>query len=174
MHDPSSCIFHRRRDPATFGQQYLLSRSSLPQLGHGLHDDGSSVKFRIGKNGWRHRRVNSRRTLTDPAADPDRPAVPQKHTWLNFSKRVLRAGGKVVFSFLEFSEPSHGWAFETEMNMRRAGGNGHLNSLIERNAIAIWAQRFDIEVKAIVPGTDAPGGGEHLGQAVAVLVKQVS
>jgi 2-polyprenyl-3-methyl-5-hydroxy-6-metoxy-1,4-benzoquinol methylase len=94
--------------------------------------------------------------------------------YLDDSKRVLRPRGKVIFSFLEFSEPAHWWAFEEEMNLRRTGGVGHLNCFIERSAIAIWAQRIGFEVEAIVSGADAPWGGEHLGQAVAVLTKHGS
>jgi SAM-dependent methyltransferase len=94
--------------------------------------------------------------------------------YIEDSKRVLRPGGKVIFSFLEFSEPGHWWAFEAEMNLRRNGGIGHLNCFIERSAIAIWAQRLGFEVEAIVSGADAPWGGEQLGQAVAVLMKNAS
>jgi SAM-dependent methyltransferase len=94
--------------------------------------------------------------------------------YIEDSKRVLRPGGKVIFSFLEFREPAHWWAFEAEMNLRRDGGIGHLNCFIERSAIAIWAQRLGFGVEAIVSGADAPWGGEHLGQAVAVLTKNAS
>jgi 2-polyprenyl-3-methyl-5-hydroxy-6-metoxy-1,4-benzoquinol methylase len=94
--------------------------------------------------------------------------------YLEDSKRVLRPRGKIIFSFLEFSEPGHWWAFEAEMNLRRTGGIGHLNCFIERSAITVWAQRLGFDVETIVSGADAPWGGEHLGQAVAVLVKNVS
>ena len=60
------------------------------------------------------------------------------------------------------------------MNLRRNPGIGHLNSFIERGVIAIWAQRLGFDVEAIISGADAPWGGEHLGQAVAVLTKNVS
>lgn len=91
--------------------------------------------------------------------------------YLEEMKRVLCPGGKVIFSFLEFSEPGHWWAFEQEIEVRRNGGNSHLNNFIERSAIAIWARRIGFELETILSGGDAPWGGKHLGQAVAVLRK---
>jgi 2-polyprenyl-3-methyl-5-hydroxy-6-metoxy-1,4-benzoquinol methylase len=91
--------------------------------------------------------------------------------YLEEAKRVLRLGGMAIFSFLEFSEPGHWWAFEAEMQTRRGGGEGHLNTFIDRGAIAIWARRLGFEVEAMISGCDAPWGKNHLGQAVAVLKK---
>jgi 2-polyprenyl-3-methyl-5-hydroxy-6-metoxy-1,4-benzoquinol methylase len=91
--------------------------------------------------------------------------------YLEEMKRVLRAEGKVIFSFLEFSEPAHWWPFEQEINVRRGAGNGHLNSFIERSVISIWAARLGFTVESVVAGGDAPWGGKNLGQAVAVLTK---
>ena len=91
--------------------------------------------------------------------------------YIDDMKRVLRPGGIAIFSFLEFSEPAHWWAFEAEVQVRRTGGEGHLNTFIDRGTIAIWAQRLGFEVEAILSGADAPWGGNHLGQAVAVLRK---
>ena len=91
--------------------------------------------------------------------------------YLEDMKRVLRLGGMAIFSFLEFSEPAHWGAFEAEMQVRRTGAEGHLNSFIDRGTIAIWAQRLGFEVEAMISGGDAPWGGNHLGQAVTVLKK---
>ena len=80
--------------------------------------------------------------------------------YLEDLKRVLRLGGMAIFSFLEFSEPAHWGAFEAEMQVRRTGAEGHLNSFIDRGTIAIWAQRLGFEVEAMISGGDAPVGEE--------------
>jgi len=49
--------------------------------------------------------------------------------------RVLRRGGSLVFSFLEFADPAHWRHFENEVEGRRTGVVAHLNIHIERPVI---------------------------------------
>jgi ubiquinone/menaquinone biosynthesis C-methylase UbiE len=96
----------------------------------------------------------------------------ETYLYLEDARRVLRPGGKVVFSFLEFGDPGHWDSFLGEVAGRRAfGGGAHLNTMIERNAIACWANALGYKVQSIVGGTQAPWGGSALWQAVCVLQK---
>lgn len=107
----------------------------------------------------------------------------QTYTYLKDAVRVLKPGGKVVFSFLEFKLDSHWRVFEeTVENLE----NSLLNQFISRDAILAWAKHLNLEVEGIFDG-DKPhfklsesvtlGDGQifkdegHLGQSVCVLSK---
>ncbi len=93
----------------------------------------------------------------------------ETYLYLEDIRRVLKPGGRLVFSFLEFAAPQHWTVFEGTVERRRAGTVPHLNSFVERGAIAAWARHLGYRDLAFI-GTDAaPWGGEPLGQAVALL-----
>jgi SAM-dependent methyltransferase len=84
--------------------------------------------------------------------------------------RVLKPGGKLVFSFLEFSNPDHWFAFADEVqNRRNPNGAFPMNTLIERSVVAIWARKLGFTVEAIVDGRECPWQTSPFGQTVAVL-----
>lgn len=107
--------------------------------------------------------------------------------YLREAKRVIRPGGKIVFSFLEFRLSCHWNIFEHSLNT--TGPGDHLNQFIERAAIEAWAERLELTVELIADG-DRPHipidedlawhGGQvmsglgNLGQSVAVLSKRHS
>jgi SAM-dependent methyltransferase len=85
-------------------------------------------------------------------------------------KRVLRPGGRLVFSFLEFANPEHWLVFEGTVNAQRDSATPHLNQFIERNVIDLWCQKLGYEREAFIDGADAPwGDAPNLWQAIAVL-----
>lgn len=103
--------------------------------------------------------------------------------YLQEAKRVLKPGGRVVFSFLEFQIESHWNVFAHSLeNSPRYP----LNQFIERAAIETWTKRLNFEIDAIHDG-DKPHipleddlawsdgrimqGFGNLGQSVAVLCK---
>jgi ubiquinone/menaquinone biosynthesis C-methylase UbiE len=87
--------------------------------------------------------------------------------------RVLKPGGRVVMSFLEFSQPGHWKAFADECDARRTQAAFiHLNSHIERPVIDLWATKIGFEKAVFVSGDAAPWETKVLGQSLAVLRKR--
>jgi SAM-dependent methyltransferase len=108
----------------------------------------------------------------------------QSYAYLREAKRVLKPGGKIVFSFLDFAIPCHWDIFEG--NLAATTGDYPLNMFMSRDGIRVWADHLQLEVAAMHNG-DAPhiplshavtlSDGRvmeeygHLGQSVCVLVK---
>jgi len=90
--------------------------------------------------------------------------------YLKESVRVLKAGGRIVFSFLEFSEPTHWAVFEHTVEVTRAAAGDHLNMFLERVTIDLWAQKLGLAVERYFPAS-ATWRGHSLGQSVAILRK---
>lgn len=109
----------------------------------------------------------------------------QSYIYLQEAKRVLKRGGKIIFSFLEFGIPSHWSVFDS--TVARSILPRPLNVFISRDAIDAWAAHLGLRVAAIHDG-DKPfiripypltfESGEvikdlgTLGQSVCVLVKE--
>ncbi|MEA3496529.1 MAG: class I SAM-dependent methyltransferase [Bacteroidota bacterium] len=106
------------------------------------------------------------------------------YKYLIDSKRVLKVDGKIIFSFLEFSMPSHWSFFENYVN--DPNPNKVLNHLISRDAIKAMSEHLDLKIESIIDGTELhiplpePVKFENghvfkdfgaLGQSVCVLTK---
>src|SRR4051794_21299489 len=76
----------------------------------------------------------------------------QSYLYLEEAKRVLRPGGKVVISFLEFAMASHWTVFESTLQSRRAEQEVPLNVFIEHNVFECWAAHIGLAVKEFRPG----------------------
>lgn len=106
------------------------------------------------------------------------------YRYLAEARRVLRPGGRIVFSFLEFRIPYHWSVFEHSVTHRDSVV--HLNQFIDRDGIHAWAGHLGLTVESIADG-DKPhiplsevirfDNGTvmtdkgNLGQSVAVLRK---
>jgi SAM-dependent methyltransferase len=115
----------------------------------------------VDRPDWRFEHCS---TLTIPA--PDETAVivcffsvfthllhEESYRYLEEARRVLRPGGKIVFSFLEFSVGSHWAVFESDI--RAAGTPHHLNQFLSRDAIQAWADHLRLDIENVYPG-DVP------------------
>lgn len=94
----------------------------------------------------------------------------ESYLYLEDIRRVLKPAGRLVFSFLEFSEPSHWKTFSAEVEARRGRvATPVLNTLIERNAIEKWAFHLGYKVECFVGAREAPWRTAPLGQTLAIL-----
>ena len=109
----------------------------------------------------------------------------QSFLYLREARRVLKPGGRIVFSFLDFTMPGHWAVFEG--NVADVGVNAqHLNMFMSKDGIAVWADRLGMEVETIRDGSDSfvplsssirfengssMDGCGTLGQSVCVLRK---
>jgi len=93
----------------------------------------------------------------------------ETHLYLEDMRRVLRPGGRVVFSFLEFAEPDHWPVFEATVGGQRTSTAPHLNTFVERDAIGLWCRKLGYECEAFIDSGVAPWGGPSLGQSLAIL-----
>ena len=120
------------------------------------------------------------RSLTFPADDKSADFVTafsvfthllpsESYLYMEDARRVLKRGGKLVFSFLEVAEPSHWFAFEGEVNNRRAGGSSHLNMMLERPMIRRMAETLGYSEPIFIGAREAPWGGEPLGQSAVII-----
>ena len=83
--------------------------------------------------------------------------------------RVVRPGGVLLFSFLEFAAPAHWPLFEASVDAERVDSLPHLNQFIERSVIDLWCAKLGLTREAFIDGSDAPWGGAPLWQSLAVL-----
>lgn len=108
----------------------------------------------------------------------------ESYHYLEEAKRVVKPGGYIIFSFLEFAIPSHWKIFLgalTDTDPQKV-----LTQFLSRDAIAAWANYLDLQIVAIEDG-DKPhiplpqavrwdNGHEmiergNLGQSVGILLK---
>jgi SAM-dependent methyltransferase len=107
----------------------------------------------------------------------------ETYCYLLEAQRVVKPGGRIVFSFLEFD---YNWSiFEDTYKTARAGEpRVHLNTFIGRDAIQAWVRHLGMSIVEIRAATDAfiglsrpivyddgrrVNGSAALGQSVCVL-----
>jgi ubiquinone/menaquinone biosynthesis C-methylase UbiE len=93
----------------------------------------------------------------------------QGYWYLEEARRVLKPGGRIVFSFLEFTQPAHWAVFSATLHNERHGIESPLNVFIERSAISVWAEHLDLQVEKFVGGSELISEAGALGQSVCVL-----
>jgi ubiquinone/menaquinone biosynthesis C-methylase UbiE len=104
--------------------------------------------------------LNRALTLPMPAAAADFACAFSVFTHLTHAEtylylqdlhRILRPDGMVLFSFLEFAEPSHWPIFADTVADTQRGTSIHLNQFIERTAIDVWAEKLGYRRKLLSP-----------------------
>jgi len=108
----------------------------------------------------------------------------ESYKYLAEARRVVKPGGKIIFSFLEFAVPSHWFIFQGVLDDIRP--DKVLNQFMDRDAIQAWASHLNLNVLDItsgdqlyinldravrwVDGREMVGKGT-LGQSTCVLTK---
>jgi SAM-dependent methyltransferase len=95
----------------------------------------------------------------------------QGYWYLQEARRVLKPGGRIVFSFLEYEEQGHWQVFQDTLAASKQQARIPLNIFHDRAAIALWAKALGLMVEDIRSGTDAITPAGALGQAICVLSK---
>jgi SAM-dependent methyltransferase len=96
--------------------------------------------------------------------------------YLREAKRVLKRGGRIVFSFLEFRVYETRTVFRQMVERRDTRQERVVDQFVSRDAIEAWADELDLDVLKIVGGDEnqiaEDGSGVYsLGQSVCVLEK---
>ena len=95
----------------------------------------------------------------------------QSFWYLEEAKRVLKPGGRIVFSFLEFREPGHMPIFWSTLRTAKARAPAPLNVFIDRDGIQRWADALALTVIDLRLGAEQIVPEGVLGQSVCVLEK---
>ena len=77
----------------------------------------------------------------------------QSFLYLREAKRVLKPGGKIVFSFLDYTIPSHWDVFELTIADVDVNAQ-HLNVFMSKDGLAIWAERLGMQLEALHNGNE--------------------
>lgn len=89
--------------------------------------------------------------------------------YLEDMRRVLRPGGKIVLSHVEFAA-AHQWpVFAATVQQKKTAVRAPLNMFIECSAILVWARHLGLEVVETINGSLHPWGDQPLGQSIAIL-----
>jgi SAM-dependent methyltransferase len=93
----------------------------------------------------------------------------QSYWYLEEAKRVLKPGGKIIFSFLEFRCEGHWPIFLSTLQQAQTGGIHPLNVFIDREAIHVWANHLGLAIEDIRDASDAIVSEGALGQSLCVM-----
>jgi SAM-dependent methyltransferase len=88
--------------------------------------------------------------------------------YLEECKRVLKPGGQIVLSFIEFGEPDHWAIFEQTLSHAKGAAVDPLNVFLESNVLRLWAVRLGLEIVDLRDG-NLPGLERKFGHSLCVL-----
>lgn len=95
----------------------------------------------------------------------------QSYWYLEEAIRVLKPGGTLVFSFLDFAESVHWPIFIGTLQEFKDLVDVPMNVFISKEAIRIWALHLGLEIEAFVGASEAIVPVGALGQSLCVLKK---
>ena len=129
-----------------------------------------------------HYEFKLHRELSIPAADASADFIcffsvfthllhHESYIYLKDAARCLRPGGQIVFSFLEFAEEAHWSVFEATAAAQQTQTLPHLNTFLERGAIALWARQLGFREPRFIDAGAAIPGSKPLGQTVSIWTR---
>jgi len=156
----------------------LGPRVSLKYLGYDIVPELLEYARSKSPDGYEFRLNHSRRLPAESASFDFVAAFSvfthllheESYLYVQDAQRVLRPGGKLVFSFLEFQVEHHWSVFEQTVEATRNDTLPHLNVFIEQSTIELWAAHLGFETPVFVQPGEAGAAG-RLGQSVATLRK---
>ncbi len=93
------------------------------------------------------------------------------YLYLEDMLRALKPGGKLVFSFLELTDPAHRGNFFKRVDVLRRGGRlDLLDTFLHRDWIRFWAKSIGFEEPLFTDGSDETKH-PHFWQALVVMRK---
>jgi len=95
----------------------------------------------------------------------------QSYWYLEEARRVLKPGGRIVFSFLELREPAHLKIFLDTVAAMKRKVSMPMNTCIDRETIGFWATALGMDVVDIRDGAEGVVAEGSLGQSTCVLAK---
>ena len=95
----------------------------------------------------------------------------QSYWYLEEAIRVLKPGGKVVFSFLDFDEPSHWSVFLYTLQLSKDSADVPMNVFVSKDMIKVFASHLNVEIECFIGATDKVVDAGALGQSLCVLRK---
>jgi SAM-dependent methyltransferase len=139
---------------------------------------------KYGKPGWRFEKASS---IAIPEQDSAADVVcffsvlthllhEDSFRYLREARRVLKRGGRIVFSFLEFRVYATRSVFRQMVARRDTGLARVVDQFFSRDAIEAWADELDLDIVKIAGGDEnqiaEDGSGVYsLGQSICVLEK---
>jgi ubiquinone/menaquinone biosynthesis C-methylase UbiE len=72
----------------------------------------------------------------------------ESYAYLEDALRVLKSGGRIALSILEFSRPEHWHLFSATIEARKAGPLKVMTTFIERAVLEVWTRRIGLKIES--------------------------
>ena len=95
----------------------------------------------------------------------------QSYWYLEEAIRVLKPGGKIVFSFVDFAESVHWPIFVGVLQQSKASMDVPIDVFISKEMIRTWSLHLNVTIEAFVGATEAILDTGAFGQSLCVLRK---
>jgi hypothetical protein len=91
--------------------------------------------------------------------------------YLEEAIRVLKPGGKIIISFLDFNETAHWPVFIYTLTLSKDSADVPMNVFMSKEMIKTFALHLNLEIERFVGATEEIVQSGALGQSLCVLRK---